>query len=909
MSLAPPRLRGGNKCRGGRVARVYDACVLTPEILGRTLAEAPDPELARVAISRVGDDPLAREQLARPEVLPVAVRLLGFSTAAADFLVRHPEEVATLAEVGPRSRPELDAELGGDMEHRGADDGLRVFRRRAMLRVAARDLDGASLEDVVDEISRVAEVCLDAACRLAVGDVRLSVIGLGKLGGGELNYASDVDVIFVHADAGAEPQDAAERVAAELIRSLAEPTAEGIALRVDPTLRPGGRGGLLSRSLESTLDYYEHQSATWERQAMIKARSVAGDPWIGSAFVEGVAPFVYPEDLGARAIDDVRRTKVRLEEYIRRRGKELTEVKRGRGGIRDVEFAVQLLQIVHGRRDPTLRDPNTLAALAALAEEGYVAQADADALADAYRFLRRLEHRLQIVRDLQTHDLPADAHARRTLARSLGLADATALRDEYERQTELVRGIHERLFYRPLLEAFAGPVAPSPGVDRPATEELLAGLGFASAAQSFEVLRRLVDRGTRMGKVLAHVFPVMVPALALASNPDQALVRLERIADAVGDRHGPADALAADPAAALRLAHVAAASAFATDLLVASPDRLTALADGGRQIDANASLIAAVARYVSRELQPRETGAALAGVADRVIRDAVAAAEPDLPFAVIGMGKLGARELNVASDLDLVFVYEGEGADDMQRAVGVAERVMGAIRDAGWDPDADLRPEGRNGPLARSLAGYLEYWERYAELWEFQALLRARHVAGDDQLGRRFVLNAVDFAYPPDGITLDRVAEIRRMRERMERERVKPPEAAKFHFKLGVGSLADVQFAVEVSLMRFGGHHPEVRTNRTLEAIERLAEARYLEQSVARDLGEAFVFLSDVKNTLEVDRRLHAEAVPPAPDDQTALARRLGYEEYPRQSFLDDYLRVTRRARRAMERVFHEEVT
>jgi glutamate-ammonia-ligase adenylyltransferase len=318
-------------------------------------------------------------------------------------------------------------------------------------------------------------------------------------------------------------------------------------------------------------------------------------------------------------------------------------------------------------------------------------------------------------------------------------------------------------------------------------------------------------------------------------------------------------------------------------------------------------LIAAVARYVSRELQPRETGAALAGVADRVIRDAVAAAEPDLPFAVIGMGKLGARELNVASDLDLVFVYEGEGADDMRRAVGAAERVMGAIRDAGWDPDADLRPEGRNGPLARSLAGYLEYWERYAELWEFQSLLRARHVAGDEQLGRRFVLNAADFAYPPDGITVDRVAEIRRMRERMERERVKPPEAAKFHFKLGVGSLADVQFAVEVSLMRFGGSHPAVRTNRTLEAIERLAEERFLEQSVARDLGEAFVFLSDVKNTLEVDRRLHAEAIPPAPDDQTALARRLGYEEYPRQSFLDDYLRVTRRARRAMERVFHED--
>jgi glutamate-ammonia-ligase adenylyltransferase len=885
---------------------VYDAGVLTPEVLGRTLAEAPDPELARVAISRVGDDAGAREQLTRPDVLPVAARLLGFSTAAADFLVRHPEEVASLADVGPRTRQALDAELGGDITRIGADDGLRVFRRRAMLRVAARDLDGASLEEVVGEISRVAEACLEAACRLAVGKLRMAVIGLGKLGGGELNYASDVDLIFVHADGGTEAQEQAERAAAALIRSLAEPTAEGISLRVDPALRPGGRGGVLSRSLEATLDYYERQSATWERQAMIKARPVAGDPWIGSAFVEGVAPFVYPEELGVRAIDDVRRTKVRLEEYIRRRGKELTEVKRGRGGIRDVEFAVQLLQIVHGRRDQMLREPNTLRALATLAEEGYVAQADADALADAYRFLRRLEHRLQIVHDLQTHDLPADPHARTTLARSLGLADASALQDEYERQTELVRGIHERLFYRPLLEAFAGPVAPSPGVDRPATEELLSGLGFASTSQSFEVLRRLVDPATRMGKVLAHVFPVMVPALALASNPDQALVRLERIAEAVGDRHGPADALAADPAAALRLAHVAAASAFATDLLVASPERLPALADGGLKVDPQAALVSAVARYASRELQPRETGSVLAAVADRVVREAVEVAQPDLPFAVIGMGKLGARELNMASDLDLLFVYEGEGPDDMRRAVGAAERVMRATRDAGWEPDADLRPEGRNGPLARSLAGYLEYWERYAELWEFQSLLRARFVAGDEQLGRRFEMNAADFAYPPDGITVDRVAEIRRMRERIERERVKPPEAAKFHFKLGVGSLADVQFAVEVSLMRFGGAQPELRTNRTLDAIERLAEHHLVEQSVARDLGEAFVFLSDVKNALEVDRRLHAEAVPASPQEQTALARRLGYEEYPRQTFIDDYLRVTRKARRAMERVFHE---
>ena len=875
--------------------------MLSPDALGRALAAAPDPDLARVSLSRVGEDAGARERLASPEVLAVALPLLGLSSAFADLLVQHPDETGSFADVHARTRLELDAELGVDVAERGSATGLRRFRRRAMMRIAARDLAGAPLEGVMAEISAVAEACLETAARDVAPDLRLAVIGLGKLGGAELNYASDVDLLFLHASEG--PQ--AERAAAHLISLLSDPTQEGIALRVDPTLRPGGRAGLLSRSLEATLDHYERASAIWERQAMIKARPVAGDPWLGAQFVEGLAPLVYPAELPPGAIDEVRRTKVRLEEYIRRRGKELTEVKRGRGGIRDVEFAVQLLQIVHGRRDPALRSPNTLAALEALAVEGYVAEDDAAVLAEAYRFLRRLEHRLQMVRDLQTHDLPPDTHARRTIGRSLGLDGAEGLRREYDRQTSLVRELHERLFYRPLLEAFAGP--PIPAHDRMATEELLAGLGFVTPARSYDVLARVMDPVTRLGKVVAHLFPVMAPALALADDPDAALVRLERVAEAVGDRRGLADALAADPAAARRLAHAVAASSFATDLLVGEPDRLRALADRGRAPDVAAELVGVIARWASRELRARETGDALATVADRLLHEAVEAARPDLPFAVIGMGKLGARELNFASDLDLLFVYEGEGADDLRRAGEAAERVLRHVREAGWEPDPDLRPEGRNGPLARSVAGYLEYWERYAETWEFQSLLRARAVAGDAALGRRFELNAADLAYPPDGLTHDRVAEIRHMRDRIERERVRPPEASKFHFKLGYGSLADVQFAVELSLMRHGGAHETVRSRGTLEAIDRLAGERLIPDATAHAVGEAFVFLSGVKNALEVDRRLHAEAVPPAPEEQVALARRLGYEEYPRQSFIDDYLRITRRCRRAMERLFREE--
>jgi glutamate-ammonia-ligase adenylyltransferase len=878
--------------------------VLTPELLGRALAAAPDPELARVALARAGEDPVARDVLGREDVLAVAVRLLGFSTAATDFLVAHPDETRALTDVSRRTRVQLEGELAEDVERLGASDALRRFRRRAMLRIAARDLGGAPLDDVVEEITGVAEACISSACS-SLGAGELAVIGLGKLGGRELNYSSDVDVVFVHAEGGARSHERADPAVAALIRLLSEPTAEGVALRVDPSLRPGGRGGALSRSLAATLEYYATQAATWERQALLKARPVAGDLELGARFVERVTPYVYPEELAPQAIDEVRQVKVRLEEYVRARGKSATEVKRGWGGIRDVEFAVQLLQIVHGRRDERLRETGTLAALGALASEGYVAEFDAKALADAYRFLRTLEHRLQIVRDLQTHELPADRPARNTLARSLGLDGPDALQAEYDRQTALVRGLHERLFYRPLLEAFAGRRAPRPGVDRPATEELLSGLGFRRPAEAYEVLERLVDPSTRLGKVLEHLFPVVAPPLALAANPDAALVRLERVAAAIGADREVADTLADDPGVARRLGHLVSASSFATDLLIAVPSRVRALGDGAPAPDANAALAAVVARYASRELEPKETGLAICEVADRVVREAVEAAGPDLPLAVIGLGKLGAQELNFASDLDVVFVYEGEGPEEFRRGAEIAERVMAGIRDAGWEPDADLRPEGRSGPLAKSFAAYLEYWERYAETWEFQSLTRARFVAGDETLGARFCSLAADFAYP-EYLPLERAAEIRRMRERIERERVRPPEAGRFHFKLGYGSLADVQFAVELSLMRFGGEHPEVRTHRTLEAIERLAQARLVEDSAALALGEAFVFLSDVKNALEVDRRVHAEAVPATPEEQLALARRLGFEEYPRQTFLEEYRRITRRARRAMERVFHD---
>jgi [glutamine synthetase] adenylyltransferase / [glutamine synthetase]-adenylyl-L-tyrosine phosphorylase len=889
----------------------YHRAVMSPELLGRALGDAPNPELARVAVSRLEERPGARELLERPEVFPAAARLLGFSTAAADFFVAHPEELASLGDVRLRSAAELEGEAAAAVEALGSKPGLRRFRRRASYRVAARDLGGGYVVEVMEELSAIAEACLSAGLR-AVDGGDLAVIAMGKLGGRELNYSSDVDVLFVHGRTGAEEQAGAVKAASALIDLLSEATADGLALRVDPNLRPEGRAGPLSRSLDSMLEYYERHAETWERQALLKARPAAGDLELGRAFVDGVGPFVYPESLAPTAIDDVRATKVRIEEHVRARGKEAVELKRGWGGIRDVEFAVQLLQLVHGRRHPSLRRTGTLPTLAQMAEEGFVAKSDAEALADSYRFLRRLEHRLQMARDLQTHELPTDRAALGPLARSMALFDAAALLAEHQRHTSTVRGLHERLFYRPLMEAFAGPTAPSPGVDRTATEELLGGLGFRDPRSAYESLARVVEPSTRLGKVLAGLFPVIAPQLAFAAVPDRALVRFERAVDGLRHDEALAEALLDRPDAARRLAALVALSSVFSDALVAQPSLVRALFELPAPerplfpVSQDAELLRVAGGYASRELEVPEVGRRLATVADQAFAVALAAEAPPVPMAVIGMGKLGGEELSFASDLDVMFVYEGEGRGDFEMANRAAERILRAVREAGWEADADLRPEGRSGPLVRSMASYLEYWERWAETWEFQALLRARFVAGDELLGRRFVSNATDFAYP-ESLTFEQVAAIRRMRVRIEEERVRPAEARRFHFKLGYGSLADVQFAVELSLMRDGFAQPSVRRTNTLEALETLAAHRLLEDSVAVSLGDAYTFLTDIKCMLELERRVRAEALPSTPEAISSLGRALGYEERARHLLLQDYRRITHKARLAMERVFYGE--
>ncbi len=415
------------------------------------------------------------------------------------------------------------------VEHDDPPTALRQWKRRHIARIAARDLLGvADLREAARELAGLAAACLDVALTLAEPRVPMSVIGMGKLGGAELNYASDVDVLFVH-----EGDGEAERAARAVLRVMTTPSLEGIVFRTDAALRPEGRAGPLSRTLDSYEAYWEGWAATWERQALIKARPVAGDEELGAAFMSRAERFIWPEKLDPDAVREVRLMKARTEEMLRRQGVSDREVKRGYGGIRDIEFAVQLLQMVHGRADHNVRERATLDALDELAAGGYVSRSDAAQLEEAYVWLRTVEHRLQLVDEQQTHTIPNDVTARTHLARVLGFRDSPdesaveGFDDTHRRHQTVVRSIHERVFFAPLLDTLAGVGA----LPEAAAEERLRAFGFRDVEQTRAALHELTAGLTRRSRVMQQLLPAILGWLSAAPDPDLGLLQLRRLVE------------------------------------------------------------------------------------------------------------------------------------------------------------------------------------------------------------------------------------------------------------------------------------------------------------------------------------------------------------------------------------------
>jgi glutamate-ammonia-ligase adenylyltransferase len=967
----------------------------------RALAAAADPDAALAGLARLAaaDQP-GKDLLAAlhgdPALRARLIAVLGASPALGDHLARHPADWRALA--GPQEEQPAAAQLRAalltavgadpDAAEPSADPArlaggldpvtaLRPAYRRALLQLAARDLTGtATVDEATAELSDLAAAALEAALAIARSRLprgsppcRLSVIAMGKCGARELNYASDVDVIFVAAPpavaGGGSPGitvDAALRTATQLasglIRVCSQSTPEGALFPVDPNLRPEGRQGPLVRTLASHLAYYERWAKTWEFQALLKARPVAGDLALGQEYLAAITPLVWQAAQRDNFVADVQAMRRRVLDTLpaAQAGR---QIKLGPGGLRDIEFAVQLLQLVHGRADETLREPATLPALAALAAGGYVGRHDAASLAAAYRFLRRVEHLLQLHQMRRTHLLPEDPAALRRIGRAMALAGggnpgdpADALLAAWREHAAQVRQLHEKLFYRPLLDAVARLPGDAARLTPAAARARLEALGYANPAGALRHIQALTGGMSRRAAIQRTLLPVLLGWFADAAEPDAGLLAFRKVSDALGDSPWYLRLLRDDAAVAQRMARLLASSRYATQLLLRAPDSVAMLGDtaqlAARPADALAAEAAAITgRYDRPEaaaaallaLRRREllrtasasllgqatledTGEALTTVTtvtisaalDIAVRRAEERGGP-LPtrLCVLAMGRFGGHETGFASDADVMFVHEPQPGADEQAATraahAVAEDLRALLAKPGADPslivDPDLRPEGRQGPLVRTLASYRAYYGRWSAPWEAQALLRAEPAAGDAGVGRAFTAMADEIRYPPGGIGEAAVREIRRIKARVEAERMPRGMDPALHLKLGPGGLADVEWVVQLLQLRHGHAVAELRTTRTQAALTAAAGAGLISSEDAAVLREAWRLAARIRDAVMLVRGRPSDALPAEQAELAAVARVLGYPPDAAQDLAQDRRRAARRARAVMERLFY----
>ncbi|MFD7476324.1 bifunctional [glutamine synthetase] adenylyltransferase/[glutamine synthetase]-adenylyl-L-tyrosine phosphorylase [Streptomyces sp. NPDC059837] len=970
--------------------RLLDGAELAPvrsdPVLLDALGATADPDLALLGLVRLveaQDGHIAERELLDTLIAakPLRDRLLGVlgaSAALADHLARHPSDWQELVTYEPQDLHPGVREFERGLAQATDPVLLRVAYRRCLLSIAARDVCGTTdLAQTAAELADLATATLRAALAIARSAApddaalcRLAVIAMGKCGGHELNYVSDVDVIFVgEAVEGADERkalQAATRLASHMMRICSETTVEGSIWPVDANLRPEGRNGPLVRTLSSHLAYYQRWAKTWEFQALLKARPVAGDLELGEEYVATLAPLVWHAAERENFVADVQKMRRRVVENIPAAEIE-RELKLGPGGLRDVEFAVQLLQLVHGRADTSLRSGTTLDALGALAAGGYVGRADAVQLDEAYRFLRSMEHRIQLYRLRRTHLVPENDADLRRIGRSLGLrADPVVeLNREWKRHAAVVRRLHEKLFYRPLLDAVAQLAPGESRLSPTAARERLVALGYADPAAALRHLEALASGVSRKAAIQRTLLPVLLGWFADSADPDAGLLNFRKVSDALGKTPWYLRLLRDEGAAAENLARVLSAGRLAPDLLMRAPEAVALLGDGDAgglgprgRAHLEQEILAAVRRAdggeqavtAARGVRRRElfrtaaadivasygteetpavadqgalvdqvggavsdlTAATLAGTLRAVVRDGWGDTLPTR-FTVIGMGRFGGHELGYGSDADVLFVHEPrEGVDEQEasRAAGaVVSEMRRLLQVPSADPplliDADLRPEGKSGPLVRTLNSYEAYYRRWSLVWESQALLRAEVVAGEEDLGRRFIELVDPLRYPMEGLGDDAVREIRRLKARMESERMPRGADPTLHTKLGRGGLSDVEWTVQLFQLQHGWAEPGLRTTRTREALGAACAAGLVSGEDAAILDEAWVLATRVRNAVMLVRGRAGDTFPSDGRELAAVGRYLGYGPGHVGDMLEDYRRTTRRARAVVEVLFY----
>lgn len=854
---------------------------------------------------------------------------------------------------------------------------IRSVYRQILVQLIADDLTHPDPLEFFPQLGKylaeLTEATLEAALAAARwqldprGQVCFTIMGLGKTGAEELNYISDIDVIYIAEPAqGEDPLPEAEtlELAVQIAGKIHEIcSANNLAAAplwpLDTALRPEGKDGALVRTLASHREYYQKWAENWEFQALLKARPIAGNRQLGNTYLQMLAPLIWNAVERQDFVGTTQNMRLRVEKNIVKAELE-RNLKLGPGGLRDIEFSVQLLQLVHGRVDENLRLRPTLEALAALSEGGYIARDAASELDYAYRFLRCLEHRCQLQRMQRTHLLPHQESQWQVLARKfpnqLGAED---LREQWQQVKQRVRELQQDIFYRPILPVTAQLSAEVVELSETAAQERLAAVGYLDPPGALRHIQALTAGVSRRASIQKQLLPVLLHWFAEGPNPDQGLRYFRDLSEKIGGSHWYMKllrdsqqaaqnlcwVLSTSPYIARRLESVPAAVQWLDNqklrenpapqqldiqmeaLIERHPDSETAISRI-REVRARELLRCALADAIGH-IDIRHSTAQIATINDAVLRGAVQivmrelAIPPSLKIAVIAMGRGGGREANYASDGDLMVVYDLVedavlGPDHPSEAMGEELGIRFAIRlkellsSFGASPvfkvDYDLRPEGKNGSLARSLSAYREYYYRWISAWEKQALLRARFVAGDSRLGASFIEMIKPIRYP-EKLTDTELREIRRLKARMEKERIRGGLDRNLELKLGPGGLSDVEWTVQLLQLQHAKDCPALQCTDTAGALAAAENFGFLTATEAADLRNAWQMASRIRSgNMLITERIGSKKLDFFPTGilaEKTLARLLGYDPGDEKMLLEDYRRYTRKSRRVMSKIFY----
>jgi glutamate-ammonia-ligase adenylyltransferase len=955
------------------------------------LATVPDPDQALNALLDFAerDKSSVKRLLSKHDSAVRLCGILGASKALTDFLRRNPDSLSVFEKShaisqGPEHYREVicapvNAVLRPGFETAEAWNVLRRAYRLELLKIATFDLASPSPQEdlpiVAAALADIAGAAIEAGLAIARAELRftqehgtfsdleidatrITVMAMGKCGARELNYISDVDVIYVAGSASPdlEPHRAVEvatKLATRMMRAMDATSSEPDLWQVDPNLRPEGKSGALVRTLDSHVAYYDRWAESWEFQALLKARPIAGDLALGEEYVAALAPKVWASAGRENFVESAQKMRERVMQFIPANELNL-EIKLGPGGLRDIEFTVQLLQLVHGRTDNSIHQRDTLGALDALTTAGYVGRTESALFAKDYKFLRFLEHRIQLSDMRRTHLMPTSEAKLRPLARSVGeKVTVDHLLGSWEKVKVEVRALHQRIFYRPLLSAVAKLEGSSLELSDRQVEDRLRAIGFADPISAHKNIAALTSGLSRRAAIQKQLLPVLLEWFAQGTDPDSALLAFRRLSEDLGESPWYLRMLRDATGAAERMTQVLSNSRLATGLFERIPEaaawfeRLEDLEPMTEQeliVEFNAIVSrheqGETAASAMRQIRRRETlriamGAVLGaldltqisqalsdvtacylrGMLDVVIElpgSSVSADKPltILDFGIIAMGRFGGEELGFGSDADVMFVYEPLQGIIPELAQKTAERIISDLKILAADPllefelDLDLRPEGKNGPNARSLDSYRAYYERWADTWESQALLRAKPIAGSQQLVGAFLELINKYRYP-QVLPVSAVIEIRRIKARMETERLPQGADPRRHTKLGRGSLSDVEWLVQLMQMKHGKDHPSIRTPKTLEALAACVKEGLIAEHDARVLSEAWTFSSRVRSASVLWANKRTDVLPTDRQQLEGMARIMEYPAGSATQLEEDYLAFTRRARMVYERLFY----